>query len=417
MSIKLKDPEKHKAQKMKIERITFKNRDNLSLSARLYHPLEEKPRYFAIFAHCFTCTQNFSAVSHISSTLSGLGIAVLSFDFTGLGNSEGNFEDTAFSSNVSDLLDAAAYLEAHFEAPKLMIGHSLGGTAVIFAANELEKIKAVVTIGAPSDPAHVKHLFRESLETIQMKGSAEVNIGGRSFRLKKEFIEDLEQNNLPQMLSKMRKSFLFMHSPQDSVVEVSNAAKLFTAAFHPKSFISLDGADHLLGNKEDSRYVGEVISSWSNRYLMFPVNEYDIKGHQVKIRLSGDSYTSEIKTPFHHLIADEPTAVGGKNLGPTPYDLLMASLGSCTVMTLQMYAQRKKWDLKEIVVFLDHDKVHQKDSEHFEEKSAKVSRFTRSLELSGDLDQDQRERLLEIANKCPVHRTLHEEIIIETRFK
>ncbi|MEX2592297.1 MAG: bifunctional alpha/beta hydrolase/OsmC family protein [Anditalea sp.] len=402
---------------MKVERITFQNREKIALSARLYHPLEERPRYFAVFAHCFTCSQNFSAVSNICNTLSGLGVAVLSFDFTGLGNSEGDFEDTAFSSNVSDLLDASAYLEAFFEAPKLLIGHSWGGAAVLFAANELESIKAVVTIGAPSSPAHVKHLFQEDVENIQRKGSAEVNIGGRSFKLKKDFIEDLEEKNLPRILSTMRKSLLLMHSPQDAIVDVSNAAELYAAAHHPKSFISLDGADHLLGKQEDSKYVGEVISSWSNRYLMAPLNENDIKGHQVKVRLSGENYTSEIKTPFHHLAADEPKEVGGKNLGPTPYDLLMASLGSCTVMTLQMYAQRKKWDLEEAVVYLDHDKVHKKDSEHFEEKSAKVSRFTRFLELKGNLDQDQKERLLEIANKCPVHRTLHDEIIIETRFK
>jgi putative redox protein len=401
---------------MKIERITFQNRDNLALSAKLYHPLEENPRYFAIFAHCFTCTKNFSAVSQISNTLSRLGIAVLSFDFTGLGSSEGDFEDTAFSSNVSDLLDAAAYMKAHFEAPQLLIGHSLGGAAVIFAANELERVKAVVTIGAPSDPAHVKHLFQESLETIRKEGSAKVNIGGRSFSLNKAFIDDLDQKNLPKLLQKMRKSFLFMHSPQDAVVDISNAAELYTAAFHPKSFISLDGADHLLGKKEDSQYVGEVISSWSNRYLLAPIKEHDIKGHQVKVRISGDKYTSEIKTPFHHLVADEPKEVGGENFGPTPYDLLMASLGSCTVMTLQMYAQRKKWDLEEVIVYLDHKKVHRKDSEHFEEKGAKVSHFTRHLEIVGDLDQDQKERLLEIANKCPVHRSLQEEIIIETHF-
>jgi len=274
-----------------------------------------------------------------------------------------------------------------------------------------------VTIGAPSDPAHIKHLFQESIETIQKEGSAKVNIGGRSFRLKKDFIEDLEQKNLPQMLSKMRKSFLIMHSPQDSQVDISNAAELYTAAHHPKSFISLDGADHLLEQEEDSKYVGEVISSWSSRYLLAPINENDIKGHQVKVRLSGDGFTSEIKTPFHHLIADEPKKMGGMNLGPTPYDLLMAALGTCTVMTLKMYAQRKKWDLEEVVVFLDHDKIHKQDSEHFEEKGAKVSRFNRFLEIKGELDQNQKKKLLEIANKCPVHRTLQEKIIIETRFK
>lgn len=402
---------------MKIERITFQNREGLNLSARLYLPLEEKPRYFAIFAHCFTCSKNFSAVSNISNKLSLLGLAVLSFDFTGLGNSEGDFEDTLFSSNVEDLLDAAAYLENNYEAPKLLVGHSLGGAAVIFAAGKLESVRAVVTIGSPAHPKHVKQHFQEDIEHIRQQGSAKVNIGGRSFRLKKEFIEDLERNDLPETLSKMRKSFLFMHSPQDTIVSISNAEQLYMAAYHPKSFISLDGADHLLNNKADSQYAAEVISTWSNHYLPSTETEYDIKGHQVKVRLSGDKFTSEIKTPFHHLVADEPEEVGGENSGPTPYDLLMASLGACTVMTLKMYAARKKWKLKETVVYLDHEKVHKKDSEEFEDKSAKVSRFTRRLELVGDLSQDQKERLMEIANKCPVHRTLQEEIIIETSFK
>jgi uncharacterized OsmC-like protein/alpha-beta hydrolase superfamily lysophospholipase len=402
---------------MKIERLNFKNKDGLKLSARLYLPLDEPPRFYAIFAHCFTCSKNFKAVSNISNTLSRLGIAVLSFDFTGLGNSQGEFEDTRFSSNVDDLIAAADFLEKNFEAPKLLIGHSLGGSAVIFAAAQLDYVEAVVTIGSPANPKHVKKLFESDLETIRKEGAAKVNIGGRSFMIKKDFVDDLETKNLPELISEMRKAFLFLHSPQDRIVDISNAAELYQKAHHPKSFISLNGSDHLLSEESESQYAGELISTWSKKYLPLEILENDIKGHQVKVRLFGDSYTSEVKTPYHHLLADEPKDVGGANLGPTPYDLLMASLGACTVMTLKMYTERKGWDLKEIIVYLDHDKVHKSDSEDFENKGSKVSRFTRSLEIKGDLNEEMREKLLEIANKCPVHRTLHEDIIIETKFK
>ncbi|RPA67783.1 alpha/beta fold hydrolase [Cyclobacteriaceae bacterium YHN15] len=402
---------------MKIERLNFKNKDGFELSARLYLPLDEPPRFYAIFAHCFTCSKNFKAVSNISNMLSQLGIAVLSFDFTGLGNSEGNFEETGFSSNVDDLLAAADFLEKNYEAPKLLVGHSLGGSAVIFAAAELDYVEAVVTIGSPANPKHVKKLFESDITTIKKEGSAKVNIGGRSFRIKNDFVEDLESKNLPDLISKIRKAFLFLHSPQDQIVDISNAAELYQNAHHPKSFVSLDGADHLLSDENESKYAGELISTWSKKYLPEEIRENDIKGHQVKVRLFGDSYTSEVKTPYHHLLADEPKDVGGANLGPTPYDLLMASLGACTVMTLKMYTQRKGWDLKEINVYLDHDKVHKEDSEDFDKKGSKVSRFTRSLEIKGDLNEEMKDKLLEIANKCPVHRTLHEDIIIETKFK
>jgi uncharacterized OsmC-like protein/alpha/beta superfamily hydrolase len=402
---------------MKIEKLNFKNKSGFELSARLYLPLDEPPRFYAIFAHCFTCSKNFKAVSNISNTLSQLGIAVLSFDFTGLGNSEGDFEETGFSSNVDDLLAAADFLEKKYEAPKLLIGHSLGGSAVIFAAAELDYVEAVVTIGSPANPKHVKKLFESDIATIKKEGSAKVNIGGRSFKIKNDFVEDLESKNLPDLISKIRKAFLFLHSPQDQIVDISNAAELYQNAHHPKSFVSLDGADHLLSDEIESKYAGELISTWSKKYLPEEIRENDIKGHQVKVRLFGDSYTSEVKTPYHHLLADEPKDVGGANLGPTPYDLLMASLGTCTVMTLKMYAERKGWDLKEIVVYMDHDKVHKEDSEDFDKKGSKVSRFTRSLEIKGDLNEEMKEKLLEIANKCPVHRTLHEDIIIETKFK
>lgn len=299
---------------MKIERLNFHNKNNQKLSARLYLPLDEPPRYYTIFAHCFTCSKNFKAVSNISNTLSQLGVAVLSFDFTGLGNSEGEFEDTGFSSNVDDLIAAAGFLEKNYEAPKLLVGHSLGGSAVIFAANELEYVEAVVTIGSPANPKHVKRLFEGDIETIKKGGAAKVNIGGRTFRIKKDFVEDLESKNLPTLIAGMRKAFLFLHSPQDGIVDISNAAELFQTAHHPKSFVSLDGADHLLSEEKESNYVGELISAWSKKYLSVDINENDIEGHQVKVRLFGDGYTSEIKTPFHHLLADEPKDVGANTL-------------------------------------------------------------------------------------------------------
>lgn len=402
---------------MKIEKVSFVNKEGFTLSGTLYLPLDEKPRFYAIFAHCFTCSQNFKAPSTISEMLMQLGVAVLSFDFSGLGSSEGEFEDTGFSSNIEDLISADTFLRTHYQAPQMLIGHSLGGTAAVFAASQLDHIKAVVTIGSPANPEHVKKLFESDLETIKREGSAEVSIGGRNFKIGKQFLDDLENRQLEDFLPEMRKAFLFLHSPQDKIVSIDNAAELYMNAHHPKSFISLDGADHLLSEEKESRYVGEVISSWSKKYFPMEVEENDLKGHQVKVRLFGESYTSEIKTPFHHLIADEPKEVGGENLGPTPYDLLMASLGTCTVMTLKMYAERKKWKLDEIVVYLDHDKVHQEDSIEFEEPGSKISRFTRTLEIKGDLTPEIKERLLEIADKCPVHRTLTEEILIETKFK
>lgn len=401
---------------MKIERVVFKNKSGQNLSGRLYLPLDNPPRFFALFAHCFTCSKNFKAVSNISDTLSQYGVAVLSFDFTGLGNSEGDFEDTGFSSNVSDLIASAAYLEENYQAPKLLIGHSLGGAAVIFAAEKLDSVKAVVTLGAPSEPKHVKHLFEEGIEEIKREGRAKVNIGGRPFYISREFVEDLESKNLSEVLADLRKAVLIMHAPQDQVVDISNAATLYQHAHHPKSFISLDKADHLLTAEVESRYAGEIISTWVKKYLPAEISENDTEGHQVKVRLFGKGYTSEILTPYHHLLADEPKSVGGENLGPTPYDLLMASLGTCTVMTLKMYAERKGWDLDEIVVFMNHDKVHKQDSKDFDKPGAKVSRFTRKLQISGEITDEMKTKLLEIADKCPVHRTLHEDIIVETSF-
>lgn len=401
---------------MNPKRLTFTNRNGLELAGHLYLPADQKPRFYALFAHCFTCSKNFSAVTRICSALSQNGIAALSFDFTGLGMSEGEFAESSFSGNVSDLLDAADFLAKEYQTPKMLIGHSLGGAAVLYAAKELYEVKAVVTIGAPAFPGHVSHLFADSADEIEKNGVATVNIGGRPFQISKSFVDDLEQKPLSSFLKKLRKSLLVMHSPQDEIVEISNAAEIYNAALHPKSFISLDRATHLISNPKDSEYIAEVIASWSRRYVI-AVDEKqgnDTHGNQVFIRLGGEKYTTEVMTPNHHLIADEPAEVGGADLGPNPYDLLMASLGSCTAMTLKMYADRKKWPLDQVSVFLNHEKVHLEDSAHPEDKGAKVSQFTRIIEIEGSLDETQRQRLLEIANKCPVHRTLQEEILIQT---
>ncbi|TFV92363.1 alpha/beta fold hydrolase [Algoriphagus kandeliae] len=396
--------------------IIFKNRNGINLKANLYHPLDSQPLFFAIFAHCFTCSKNFSAISTISRALSNEGIAVLSFDFTGIKSQEENGSGTEFSSNISDLIDAATYLERHFDGPKLLLGHSLGGTAVLHAAASIPSVSALVTISAPADPDHVKALSSNSEKNKFPKEKIPVSIGGKPFFVGNDFVKDLEKEPLKALLKGLKKSLLILHSPQDKAVEIANAQEIYESAFHPKSFVSLDGADHLISKESDAIYIGQLVASWSMRYVpLSPKKENETQGHPVMVRLSaGDGYTTEIKTPHHHLIGDEPIEVGGKNLGPTPYDFLMASLGSCTAMTLKMYSERKKWPLKEVTVYLNHERVHREDSEHSEKPESKVSQFTRRISLEGDLDFEQRQRLLEIANRCPVHRTLEDDILIKT---
>jgi len=336
------------------------------------------------------------------------------FDFAGLGDSEGNFEDTNFSTNVDDLISAAEYLTTHYRCPKIIIGHSLGGAAAIFAAHQIKAIQAVITIGAPSNPVHVSHLFESCLETIHTSGEAKVDIAGRKFIIKKHFLDDLEDKDLPQVLKELRKPLLIFHSPQDKVVEIENAAKIYGAAYHPKSFVSLDGADHLLVNKDDSLYVGEVISSWVKRYVTFKEVADLQTDRQVAVRIGTSHYTTEIAARNHAFLADEPKNYEGSDLGPTPYELLLSSLGACTAITLRMYADRKKWDLQEVIVHLTHKKTHATDCDDCEHE-AKIDRMTREIEMTGNLTPEQKDRLIEIANKCPVHRTLNNTIEIVTQ--
>lgn len=395
-------------------KITFKNKDGLDLKGSIELPDNRVPHNFVLFAHCFTCNKNFFAVKNISNSLVSHGFGVLRFDFTGLGESEGDFEDSNFSGNVEDLISAASYLEENYKAPSLLIGHSLGGAAVLFAAKLLSSVTAIATIGAPSHIGHIKHLLKDDLNKIQEKGMSAVNIGGRNFNIKKQFLDDLENKDLKELIPHLNKSLLILHSPQDTIVGIKNAEEIYLAAKHPKSFISLDGADHLLSNKIDSSYAGNIIGSWAHRYLDIP-EQLEIKaGLDVVAHLGPEGFTTQIKAGKHNLIADEPEHFGGNDFGPNPYEYVSAGLAACTSMTLQMYAKRKGWVLDFVETQVNYGKEYAIDCENCEKDEAKIDTFKRKLTIKGDLDGEQRKKLLEIANKCPVHKTLNTETQIIT---
>jgi uncharacterized OsmC-like protein/alpha/beta superfamily hydrolase len=406
---------------MKSKRLTFANQHGQQLAARLDLPLDGRPRAYALFAHCFTCSKNLRPVGNITRALVQAGIGVLRFDFTGLGESEGDFADTNFSSNVADLVEAARFLEEEYAAPKLLIGHSLGGSAVLQAAASLPSATAVVTIGAPADPQHVAHLLKSTSDEIERTGEAVVTLAGRAFTVKKQFLDDLEEQKMQETLSTLNRAMLVCHAPLDKIVGVDNARIIFQAARHPKSYLSLDEADHLLSSDEDSSYAGSVIAAWASKYI--GTFQPDVtkplrpQKDRVVVRTGMERYRTEIMAGGHGLYADEPVAAGGTDQGPTPYDLLLAGLGSCTTITLRMYADRKEWPLEAAVVHLNHSKIHARDCEACEQKEGRLDQIQREVELIGDLTQEQRQRLLEIADKCPVHRTLHSRIVVETTLK
>jgi putative redox protein len=401
--------------------VVFKNPQGESLAGSLEMPAGVIKSY-ALFAHCFTCSKNNLAATRIARALADLGIAVLRFDFTGLGDSQGEFSNTSFTSNLQDLLAAADYLERQYAAPSLLIGHSLGGSAVLAAAQDLPEVKAVVTIGAPATAAHIKHLFADSYHRLQNQSSIQVELGGRSFNIQRQFADDLERYNSVAHIQSLRKALLIFHAPLDDVVAIDEATRIYTAAKHPKSFVSLDHADHLLSNPEDSRYVAEVLSAWASRYLgtrLAADKKEDtevpiIEPGSVIVRERDKKFTREILTQHHRLISDEPIASGGADLGLNPYELLLAALGSCTSMTLRMYANHKQFDLQDIRVKLHHSRIHAEDCASCETQAPLIDRITRSIHLSGNLSDQQRARLLEIANKCPVHKTLQNQIQVET---
>lgn len=400
---------------MRSHKVNFNNKQGDVLAARIEMPLDQHPHNFVLFAHCFTCNKNLTAVRNISRALTQAGFGVMRFDFTGLGESEGDFADTNFSGNVADLVEAAGFLEREYLAPSILVGHSLGGAAVIFAAAQIPSARAICTLGAPADPQHVAENFGSRLEEIESEGIAQVQLAGRPFTIKKQFVDDLRHQAACDVLASLKLPILVMHSPQDDTVGIENARIIYEKAFHPKSFVSLDGADHLLSNAKDSRYVGNVLASWAERYVEIP-DEVPLRSdHQVVARLDGGSYTTDINAGKHGLIADEPLEVGGNDFGPTPYELVSAGLAACTVMTLKMYANRKKWKLDSVEVHVNHDKKHCIDCEETENKDVKIDIFERSIKIEGALDEKQRTRLLQIADRCPVHRTLHETVEVHTK--
>ena len=401
---------------MRTERLEFPNARGEKLAALLDLPLG-RPAAFALFAHCFTCGKDNLAAKRIAERLAMCGIGVLRFDFTGLGTSEGNFADTHFSSNVDDLVAAADFLRTKHGAPAILIGHSLGGAAVLAAANRVADARAVVTIAAPCDPAHVTGLFKDKVDKIREQGEVEVSLAGRPFRIKREFLDDISEQRITEHVATLRKALLIFHSPTDDTVSIDNASRIFLAAKHPKSFVSLAGADHLLSKKSDAVYVANVIAAWAERYLEQPIeqSEEQIEIGTVLVRETGEGkFQQEILSGPHRFLADEPVKVGGLDSGPGPYDLLLAGLGACTSMTLRLYADGKKLPLERVTVRLTHNKIHAEDCLNCETKEGMVDRIDRNITIEGPLDAEQRKRLMEIADKCPVHRTLKSEIEIRT---
>lgn len=406
----------------KSEKVEFEGSAG-KLAGRLELPAG-KPRAYALFAHCFSCSKEALAATRISRGLTEEGIATLRFDFTGLGASEGDFANTSFSSNIEDLIAAAAFLRAEYRAPALLVGHSLGGAAVLAAAGKIREAKAVATIAAPFDPGHVKTHFKHRLKDIRKQGEAEINLDGRSFRVKKQFLDDLDDHNQKRALANLKRALLILHAPKDKVVGIENAARIFEAARHPKSFVSLMGADHLVSDREDARYAARVIASWAARYLDLEEEEFPQtglklgKGDTLVAERGGGKFAQAVLAGGHRLAADEPESYGGDDSGPSPYDLLLAALGSCTAMTIRMYADHKKLPLGKVAVRLSHEKIHAEDCRDCETKDGKVDQITREIEVvGGKLTKKQKQRMLEIADKCPVHRTLTSEVKIRTKLK
>ncbi len=403
------------------QRVTFPGAFGHQLAARLDRS-DEPPKACALFAHCFTCSKDLKATARISRALVERGIAVLRFDFTGLGESEGDFADTNFSSNLEDLLAAVEYLRAHHQAPKLLIGHSLGGAAVLASAARVPETVAVATLGAPSDTAHLGEGILRSAPELEAKDEAEVVLAGRPFRIRRQLLDDLREQSVLSAVRRLDKALLILHSPVDEVVDVDHARRIFQAAKHPKSFVSLGDADHLLiRDPADARYVAEVLAAWAGRYLgaaeeeSQAASEPALEHGEVRVIGGASGFHNRVRAGRHELVADEPTSVGGTDLGPNPYDYLLAALGACTNMTLRMYAGRKKWPLEGVETRLRHSKIHARDCEECQSETGKIDVIEKVVEVHGPLTEEQRQRLLEIAGRCPVHRTLTSETVIRSR--
>lgn len=396
---------------MKTETVTFKGAGGHTLSGRLERPAGV-PRAWAVFAHCFTCSKESAAAVRVSRALAAHGFAVLRFDFGGIGASGGDFLTATFSSNVDDLVAAADYLRTEHGRPALLIGHSLGGAAVLAAAGKIEDALGVVTISAPADVAHVEQNFAGAVQEIEAHGAAAVKLGGKMFTISREHLRDFRNQPQAKRIASLRKALLVLHAPTDDLVGIDNATAIFMSARHPKSFVSLDNADHFLTRPEDAAYAADVIAGWSARYIPKPALKAHPEGAVVAEETGQGPYTNVIRSGAHILTADEPVDVGGDDTGPSPYDLLAASLAACKSMTMRMYARQKKWDVGRIAVSVKHDKVHAKDCVDVETREGKIDKFAVSIAIEGDLDETQRDRLIEISGKCPVHKTLNSEVKI-----
>ncbi len=411
---------------MPSQRIEFTGSQGEALAGRLDTP-DVKPQAWAVFAHCFTCSKDSKAAAYVARSLTEAGYGVLRFDFTGLGGSGGDFANTHFSSNVDDLVAAADWLRSEHGVPALLIGHSLGGAAVLAAAGRVPDCKAVATLAAPCDPAHVTHQLGSELAVIESEGEASVQLGGRRFTVRRSFVDDLADQPQSERIRALGRPLMVLHAPDDATVPVDNARRIFETARHPKSFVALDGADHLLNRAEDARFAAGVIAAWARRYVGAGDPPAMPKGVVRAETAAADDgvvlvsergtgrFTQTVAAGRHQFLMDEPAAIGGDDEGPAPYDMLNAALGACTAMTLRMYAGRKGWPLDSVRVALVHDKVHASDCAACETEEGRIDRIVRVLELKGDLSEEQRSRLLEIADRCPVHQTLHAEVDIVTR--
>jgi len=401
--------------------VNFKNRHDIKLSGVLHLPKTGEIKAYALFAHCFTCTKNIMAAVNIAQAMAVQGVAVLRFDFTGLGASEGEFADTHFSSNLDDLEDAALFLKNEYHAPALLVGHSLGGTAVLAVSQRIKSAKAVVTIGSPANADHILHLFQNDMDSIKQNGEAVVKLAGRPFTVKQSFIDDVKDQKVKDNLSHLKKALLVMHSPIDEIVSVDQAGEIFMHAKHPKSYISLDNADHLLSKSIHSIQAGTLLTQWALQYLPDPIEAFDFpegnKNNVVARIGAGKGFTTTINAQGHHQLADEPLDVGGSELGPTPYAYISSGLAACTVMTLKMFAARNNWKLDSVTVNVTHNKQHAQECENCEAPTSKIDHFERELIIEGVLTDEQKEVLLKIADRCPVHKTLHGDVKVSTFYK
>ena len=402
---------------MRSERFDFTGAEGQKLAGLLQLP-DGEPSAFTLFAHCFTCGKDVKAAAALARGLAELGIATLRFDFTGLGASGGAFARTTFRSNIADLVAAADAMRERHAAPRLLIGHSLGGAAILAAAPLIAESVAVATIGAPFDTAHALHLLGEALPAVERLGEAPVEIAGRRFIIGRDLVRDLASQDQASRIRELRRALLVMHAPGDAIVGTDNASQIFAAARHPKSFVSLDTADHLLSRREDAAYAARVLAAWASRYVAGVAARAVAEGEPdlVTVEETGQGRLQQrITMGRHGLIADEPESVGGMDSGPGPYDLLLAALGACTSMTLRLYAARKGWPLERVTVRLRHGKIHASDCADCETRGdARIDTIERRLTLKGPLDGEQRARLLEIADRCPVHRTLESEVKVRT---